>query len=379
MARTGTVRLADQPEDYRRFGVEPGGVQPFEDGRRIDELPHHFEWWYADAVVKLPGGDMAGLSVVFFTKPLTHPESALQPVVMLTLALPGRAPETRQMAYPAASFSAATGRCDVRIGPNLFQGDLRHYRIQVGIGNWSVTLELAARTDPIRIGTGHQLFTKDGAEHFFAWLPAVPFGPVRVTGDFDGLQLNNVGLGYHDHNWGDADMGALMHHWYWARARVDRYTVIAAHITAQAAYGSADIPVFVLLDDNVPVVQGQVPVRFEALEVDGPPDPLTGKRFARLTRYTWNQGGTRWCFSFRWTDTVRALPFDPSLPPDEVQGGAYHRFKGLCTLLRETPGAAPETRSAPAMWEYMYFGPPSPGQGFDQHLQALGATDAPHG
>jgi len=68
---------------------------------------------------------------------------------------------------------------------------------------------------------GHWLFGADG-EHTFAWLPAVPQGRVEATYRVGGDGGAVTGVGYHDHNWGNASMLDLMHHWYWARARPAR-------------------------------------------------------------------------------------------------------------------------------------------------------------
>lgn len=30
-------------------------------------------------------------------------------------------------------------------------------------------------------------------------------------------KTTHTGTGYHDHNWGNADMAQFLHHWYWVR------------------------------------------------------------------------------------------------------------------------------------------------------------------
>src|SRR5581483_10622122 len=113
--------------------------------------------------------------------------------------------------------------------------------------------------------TGHLLFG-DRGEHRFAWLPAVPEGVVEGTLTIDGRRESIRGSGYHDHNWGDLAMQKLVHDWYWGRARLGPYTVIAAFITAEKAYGYATFPVFFVGAGGKILADDARRVRFEARE-----------------------------------------------------------------------------------------------------------------
>ena len=42
--RTASARLGSTPEDYARFGIEPGAIKPREDGLRTDGGPGTYEW-----------------------------------------------------------------------------------------------------------------------------------------------------------------------------------------------------------------------------------------------------------------------------------------------------------------------------------------------
>ncbi len=355
MLQSGVTRLADRPEDFKRFGVDPKRIAPFEDGRRTEDQPGSFEWWYVDAVVRLTDGQAAGVAVVFFTKPFTHPDLPLTPMVSISVSLLGKDAQQKQQLFTAQAFSASTTGCDVRIGANRISGDLDHYRIEASIDNWSVTIDLARSAPSLRIGTGHRLFERTGLEHYFAWLPAVPAGYATVEGVFDGVPLAGKGLGYHDHNWGDADMAGLMHHWYWARATIGHYTVIAARITTQQAYGMTTLTPLFLLENGVVIANGDVAVDFEM----GPEtaDLKTGKLVADLTRYTFDQGDTRYVISFQRQSTILQKRFDDAqLPPSADKGAAYHRFQGTCSLRKTQGKTVLDLPPVTAMWEMMFFG-----------------------
>src|ERR1039457_4427341 len=162
-------------------------------------------------------------------------------------------------------FAFAADRCDVRVGANTFAGDLHTYRIQVDLD--AVTADVAL--------TGQVLFGDD-RPHLFAWLPSVPLGTVHATLTVDGETRTLTGTGYHDHNWGDAAMPQLIHHWYWARAEAGGYCVIASDITAERKYGHTQVPIFMLAKDGKIVADDSSLVRCE--ETGEHPDPVTGKR-----------------------------------------------------------------------------------------------------
>src|SRR5216683_2886085 len=124
-----------------------------------------------------------------------------------------------------------------RIGTNRFVGDLKRYHITATIEEISVDIELTGDVPAWRPKSGHSYFGVEGREKLFAWLPAVPHGLANVRYSIGKEEYRASGSGYHDHNWGDVPMQTLMHNWYWARASVGPYTVIASYITATAAYG----------------------------------------------------------------------------------------------------------------------------------------------
>lgn len=74
-------------------------------------------------------------------------------------------------------------------------------------------VSLTGQVRPWRPATGHILFGDDERD-YFAWLPAVPQGAVEATLTIDGVTRTLTGTGYRDHNWGNAPMMQLMHHWF---------------------------------------------------------------------------------------------------------------------------------------------------------------------
>ncbi|MFT3905600.1 MAG: hypothetical protein QM718_04775 [Steroidobacteraceae bacterium] len=228
----GIARLAARDSDYQALGLDRDTIAPWEDGQRIGVEPGAWEWWYFDSQLD----DGATLVVGFYTKPPDRPQAPLTPVLTLNLTLPDGRIFDRKRIVAAEAFSALKDGCAVRMAENVFRGDLRRYRIEATIDDVSIQLDLESEIPSWRPRTGHRFFEKNGQRRFFAWFPSVPQGRVKVAYRIGAQQVETTGTGYHDHNWGDAAMAALIHDWYWARAQVGPFTVIAAYITAEEMY-----------------------------------------------------------------------------------------------------------------------------------------------
>ncbi|MDB5539234.1 MAG: hypothetical protein JWQ89_961 [Devosia sp.] len=355
-SRRSGARFADRPEDFVNLGIEPDRIQPFEDGMRTKGGPGGYEWWYFDSHLS----DGSSLVIVFYTKEMMNPGGPLAPLVTLQLDRPGRAPVFLEARVPPAEFSASRDRCDVRIGQNTFRGDLHDYQIHFSHGGVNVDVRLTGQVPAWRPTTGH-LYFGDDDEHVFAWLPSVPQGTVSVDLGIDGKQEHLEGIGYHDHNWGDVPMPRLINHWYWGRAQAGPYSIVASYIFAEKAYGSAELPIFMLAKDGRIIADDQRRVRFHL--ADEHLDDKSGKPVANVVVYEYQDGPERFRVSYRRAQTI----VDAQLI-DRVSGmkhllarlmgfdGAYLRFTGKVQLERFVDGQLVEDFSDPGIWEMMYFG-----------------------
>ena len=216
MSHPETCRIAAWPADYQRYGIAKGEIAAWEDGFRTRPGgPGTFEWWYFDAVLD----DGSTLVINFMVKDIRGGRGIKQsasPVVTFQLDRPDGTHVERTL-HAHDDFAFAADHCDVRVGANTFTGDLHTYRIHVEIDAVTADVTLTGQVPSWRPETGHILFGDD-RPHLFAWLPSVPQGTVQATLTVDGQTRTLTGTGYHDHNWGDAAMPQLIHHWYWARA-----------------------------------------------------------------------------------------------------------------------------------------------------------------
>jgi len=189
----------------------------------------------------------------------------------------------------------------------------------------------------------------------------VPDGLASVRYRIGNEEHRASGSGYHDHNWGDVPMQTLIHNWYWARASVGPYTIIASHITATAVYGYETQIVYMLAKDGKIIADDDAKVSFEMdrVAIDG----KTGKQVADLTRYTYHDADTRHVVSFEREETILQAIFTDRMPllkriVARLIGfdGAYHRFTGKVTVEKFERGVRLERFDDHAIWELMYFG-----------------------
>ena len=356
-SKNDRFRLADRPADYNRLGIAPVEIARFEDGQRMGTESGHYEWWYFDAHLD----DGATVVVVFYTKPSVSPNDPLSPRVTIDITLPDGRIFQKLLDTRPELFSASKSTCDIRIGTNRFCGDLNRYHITATIEEISVDIELMGEVRAWRPKSGHLYFGTEEREKLFAWLPAVPHGLASVRYRIGNEEHRASGSGYHDHNWGDVPMQTLMHNWYWARASVGPYTVIASYITATAAYGYETQIVYMLAKDSKIIADDEAKVSFEVDRIAT--DGKTGKPVADVTRYTYRDADTCYVVSFERQKTIlQAILTDRATLLKRIIArligfdGAYHRFTGKVTVEKFERGVRVERFDDQAIWELMYFG-----------------------
>ncbi|WP_306215034.1 hypothetical protein [Actinoplanes sp. RD1] len=356
------ARRAATDEDYRRLGLRRSTVEPWEDGARTDNAPNTYEWWYFDA--HLDGGGK--LVVIWMNKLLAEQDKPLEPWFRFDLELPdGRKFSTLEK-FPADSWAASPDGLDVGIAGNTLRGDLDELRISAASAGATVEVTMTPKVRAWRPETGHFYFG-GGRDKLFAWLPAMPIGQVEVTYSVDGESTTVSGVGYHDHQWGNEPLPAIINDWYWGRGEAGPYSVIAFFITAAASYGYGTLPIFFLARHDEIVAADADKVRFETENVYT--DEYTGKPVAGTHRYRYTDGDDEYIVEFvRDRDITQRRMIDDLTPErrkraeDEGFNGAYIRFTGTLTIEKLHAGETVESFSEPsAIWELMYFGAPHAG------------------
>lgn len=245
------LELLMTPEEHAELGLRVGEPEGWEDGLRTSLTDPTFEWWYFDGHLD----DGSTVVVVYYTKPqFAVPllsESA--PFVQIDITRPdGTAISKLEMIDPDdATFS--TAGLDVALGNNIAKdvsGDLSEFHFTINLDDVSADLTLVRTTPAWRPGTGIIRYG-DPADEYFGWLPSVPNGDLTGTLTYDGAEHTVSGSGYHDHNWGNANMAMLMKDWWWTRSQVEDYTIIAVDMHMKNKFGNnKHTPVFVVMNED---------------------------------------------------------------------------------------------------------------------------------
>jgi len=207
--------------------------------------------------------------IVFITKPLLERNGPLKPSVSFTLTRPDGTKIAQFPIFPANEYSSSHASCAVQIGTNWARGDLHQYQVHVEMESPAKSGQALAAdlifegiVPPWRPGAGKVYF--GNLDHYFAWLPAIPFGMVAGTITYDGQNHIVQGTGYHDHNWGNVSLGEVMDHWYWGRTHIGEYTTIFVEQVAAAKYGHVRMPVLMLAKDDQILVSDSQPLTMQA-------------------------------------------------------------------------------------------------------------------
>lgn len=343
--------------DHALVKVDPKTIAPWEDGLRTDHAAGSYEWWYLDAHLD----DGSTLVVVFFTKPIDGASGPLKPFLRVDLDKPDGTKLSKTQAFAPEQFTASKDTCDVRIGANRFEGDLHTYRIHLDFDGAKGDLVLTGEVPAWRPGAGAITFGAHD-EKYFAWLPSVPHGMLTGSLTLGDETLTVNGTGYHDHNWGNAPLTELVHDWYWGRARVGEYSVIASYITAEARYSGTHFPLLFVAKGDQLLVGDSPRVTFTTKDIAT--DEKTGKPVASHLEWSWRDGDQGVRITMQRKKDLMHFGLVDQLPGFQrflarLIGfdGAYHRFTGEVTLERLEGDQVVETqRQSSAVWELMYLG-----------------------
>ncbi|EEM16517.1 hypothetical protein bpmyx0001_25560 [Bacillus pseudomycoides DSM 12442] len=240
------VRLANDDETYRKLNIHPTEPQPKEDGMRTDGREGSFEWWYTDAEFE----DGTTVVTTFYTKNHFDVLGPAWPTVQIDITYPdGTKILMSSQEAKGSRLNAKKDICDVNINKSYLKYQDGQYILHFEEGYIKYHATMTSKLPMWRPNTGHW-FYGDQDEHFFAWFIAQPSATIEATLTIGDKMIQLNGTGYHDHNWGNIGMEKLMNHWYWGRAKVDGFDIIACDIIAEKNYNYKRLPVFMLAKDG---------------------------------------------------------------------------------------------------------------------------------
>lgn len=297
------------------YGRDPGDPQAWADALRLDPAgfaPGQFEWWYAD------GHLSNGVTFVASWHLEIDRSGVLRPYVTVNFATRDKVLLDRKVRFRPEQARFGRTVCDVAVGPHFLRSldGLKRYELFVdpeANGGYGLHLELDRRV------ASYNPRPDDGSNPdgpYFRWVCAVPNGALQGTATVDSVTRAVTGSGYHDHNWGNVPMSALVRDWHWARGEAGGYTAVAASVRLRNGVDSRNV--FVANEAGVAVAAlGPPSVGFRELATAAQPD--TGKMIGSDVAFTVGDSGT---VRFPGRKAISSFIFDS----DEAFHWWYTRF-----------------------------------------------------
>ncbi|MCX5998147.1 MAG: hypothetical protein NTU41_00760, partial [Chloroflexi bacterium] len=173
-------------------------LEPRDDALHPSNAPGWWEWWYFDAHFD-NGYSLGGTFHFGSPRPPASPDVRF---IEISLYDPEGNKRAVRKRYPKEQCRASEDTCQVVIGPNIYEGDIRRYHLSFQEGGQGCDLVYESLTD----GFAPRGPTSSVGTASVEWV--VPQARARVTGTitWDGRVVKVSGVGYHDHNWSDAPM-----------------------------------------------------------------------------------------------------------------------------------------------------------------------------
>ncbi|WEV44663.1 hypothetical protein OZX60_04300 [Streptococcaceae bacterium ESL0687] len=342
------ARLMNRPEDFKRFGINPEKVEPWEDGIRNSDDIGNNEVWYFDANLD----DGSKVVVAFRTKTVDGMyKKGFTPNFNLDITRPdGRT--TQEFGFATIEESSMSKeKCDVHFGDSYCTGDFKNYTIHIKTETLACDLHYKALTVPFRHGTS-AIALGDEDEYFYTDL-SVPKCQVTGSLTYDGKEVEVEGQGYHDHQWMNITPLNAFHHWFWGRMYTEKYVVYIYDFVASPKYDYKRITYFMVADNEtgelVFETNGNVELETDLEEMS------VGKKYPKTSRYKFDNGSDKAEFTVTWEQILETRDIYGAAPKDAEEAVARAKKAGLTNIERVMGGTKEAFDQLGIMPSYMRF------------------------
>lgn len=357
--------LAKVSLDYKKRNLKEGNIpEKWEDGMRTTGEKGTYEWWYFDG--HLHDGSTA--VIVFYTKPMIESKKSLSPYVTVDIDKKDGSKISKSFHFDSEDFFSSKDSCNIKMGNNYVVGNLKYYEIHIEGEDINLTAKIKRTTESWRPQTGHMVFGKEESKEF-NWVVSVPKGEMDLEYDFKGEKTETNGSVYHDHNWGNVSMTELFNHWYWSRAEIGPYNVIASEMISEKDFNNENIIVFNISKDGKTLVDdGKKVTLFRSY---GKLHPELKKDVSDdlIFVYDDEESGYRYEYTLQRKNTIMEVDFIKSAVGSGLKyhlarmvtsiDPAYLRFTGNAEIkVFKDDQFVEKHTSNKAVWELMYFGYP---------------------
>ncbi|MFD1552946.1 hypothetical protein DNU06_15920 [Putridiphycobacter roseus] len=363
--QTVQTNLAKVSNDFEKYHLVEGNVpEKWEDGMRSSGEKGTYEWWYFDSHL----ADGSTVVIVFYTKFMTSVNKALEPYATISIDKADGSKIEKSVYCKPEDFFAAKDSCHVKIGKSYIVGNLKNYEIHFENEEINFTAQIDRTTESWRPKTGHMVFG-EAEDKEFNWVVSVPQGKINASYKYQNETVNTSGSCYHDHNWGNISMVKLFNHWYWSRAQIGPYNVIASEMIADKAFNNDNIIVFNISKDGKTIADNGEQVKLYGTY--GKMHPTLNKDISDHLIFIYDNPEDEYRYEyylFKEKTIVEADLLEAAVGKGLKYGmaklftdiePAYFRFTGKAEIkVYKADQLIEKYASSNAVWELMYFGNP---------------------
>jgi predicted secreted hydrolase len=280
-------------ESYNRlYDPELAPLWSPDEGLRLDEDGDHysperdfFEWWYFDAFFD------NGFRLVAIIHSSLYNAVDHKPTLDIRVTVPERPSVTAIARFVRRDFRSSPYYCDVQLGDcRVYMQEPGRYHLSLRQGAVAAELAFEATAPGWRAGTGY-LFMDDESGDYFKWVVPIPQALVSGFIVLHNQKIPVMGVGYHDHNWGNFFLPNAFSRWYWGRLSSKlgekQWAVIFGDVIGNSSIQAHVRPFMFVYDGKVLSMTPQVMVE----EEDKSLEPVTGTPFAEKLKITAHEKG----------------------------------------------------------------------------------------
>ena len=328
-----TAYLASTEEHYKNLGLKKDTVEVWEDALRTDGKSGSFEWWYSDFLFS----DGTSVVVIFYTKFGFDTYGPAHPMVSINVHYPdGTEVKDFYSEDIGTEINASKTSPDIHIGKSYLTYKEGNYLLHFEKGELVFDAKMLSVLPMTRPKTGYIYFGKNESE-YLAWLPAQISSNVQATLTNNGQTNSLLGLGYHDHNWGNRGMYENINSWYWGRSQTKDYTIVFFEIIANKDLNNSKIPLFIVAKGDK-FIEMNSSITFQKNNIIT--HPSTNKKYANSITVTQTDvtTGTRYSLTSSSTKDLvfldmNKLPFEMGNSPTYIR-----RFGDVNLTITESNG-----------------------------------------
>ena len=215
------------------------------DGSHITNYKKFFEWWYFDFDLKsqhqiylewhAPNFALKNESCLLIIRMHNNAKKQCEDSKMKTFR------------YSRSVINQKKTSCDIEFPSGHIIEKDDNYFINVRERDLLINLRLERLLPPVATEDEVLYCTRDGKE-FFAWNIPVPRAEVTGEIELSGEGIEVQGTAYHDHNWGNLNIGKHLRGWIWVRILFDDFTLIFGDITVRES--REKVQVLLLIDKD---------------------------------------------------------------------------------------------------------------------------------